>query len=623
MTTLPVQPPRTRRPEPDDSLNVWFIRLPILFAVGGVLLVLALMAIVLGWRGSYEGRILPGVSALGVSLGGMTEAQAQAALASRFSFPQSAVFTFRDGRDYWQFTAEELGVRYDPTETVAQALALGRGGDLIAETVEQTLIWLNGRALEPVVTYDQSAAVERLNAIAEQINQPAVEGMLAINGTEIVAVAGQVGRTLDVPATLAQLNSRLMTLTGGAEIALVIDETAPAAYGVELAEAKARAALSAPLTLTTDDGQGNPLGPWTISVDQIAQLLEVIVVENPDGTRVYDVGIDFSAFEDYLNTLAPGLATSPQDGRFRFNSATRELEIIQPPVGGRTLDVPATLRQLEQKAFSITDRTAPMSYTYIAPRYHERVTAAELGITELISESTTYFRGSGQNRRTNIAISAARFNGVIIPPGEEFSFNRLLGEITREAGYLDDNLIFGGRTIQGIGGGVCQTSTTAFRAAFYGGYTIIERNSHGYRVGYYEQNGQPPGLDAAIWQPERDFRFQNDTPYHLLIEVSIFPSDDALQFRFYSTHTGRIVEVETPRVANIVPALPDRFEVNRDLRPGEIVQVDYSADGADVNVTRRITYPDGTVRTDNIFTHYLPWGAIYQVAPGDPRLGSS
>jgi vancomycin resistance protein YoaR len=263
-----------------------------------------------------------------------------------------------------------------------------------------------------------------------------------------------------------------------------------------------------------------------------------------------------------------------------------------------------------------------MVYDYTPARYHDGVTAAELGITELIGEATTYYRGSQSNRRTNIAVSVSRFDGVIIGPGEEFSFNTLLGEISPEAGFLEDNLIFGGRTILGIGGGVCQVSTTAFRAAFYAGYTIIERNSHGYRVGYYEQNGQPPGLDAAIWQPERDFRFQNDTPYHLLIEVDIYPANDALQFRMYSTPTGRTVEVETPRVSNLVPPVPDRFEVNNDLRPGEILQVDYSAQGADVNVTRTITYPDGTVKKDNIFTHYLPWGAIYQVAPGDARLSS-
>jgi vancomycin resistance protein YoaR len=364
------------------------------------------------------------------------------------------------------------------------------------------------------------------------------------------------------------------------------------------------------------------IGPWTISADQIAASLRVEQTVGADGLRTYDVSVDFSGFAAYLRELAPGLLTAPQDGRFDFDETTRQIAVIQPSSGGRSLNVEATIARMEEQVFSTTDRSVAMVYDYTPARYHDGVTAAELGITELIGEATTYYRGSQANRRTNIAVSVSRFDGVTIGPGEEFSFNTLLGEISPEAGFLEDNLIFGGRTILGIGGGVCQVSTTAFRAAFYAGYTIIERNSHGYRVGYYEQNGQPPGLDAAIWQPERDFRFQNDTPYHLLIEVDIYPADDALQFRLYSTPTGRTVEVETPRVSNLVPPVPDRFEVNNDLRPGEILQVDYSAQGADVNVTRTITYPDGTVKKDNIFTHYLPWGAIYQVAPGDSRLSS-
>ena len=130
-------------------------------------------------------------------------------------------------------------------------------------------------------------------------------------------------------------------------------------------------------------------------------------------------------------------------------------------------------------------------------------------------------------------------------------------------------------------------------------------------------------MDAAIWQPERDFRFQNNTPYHILIETSIFPDQNALQFRFYSTRYFQ-VEVDEPIVKNIEPALPTLYEVNSDLQPGQAVQVDYSADGADVTVYRRVYDLSGELMMeDYAYTHYLPWAAIFEVAPGDSRLRSS
>jgi vancomycin resistance protein YoaR len=238
-----------------------------------------------------------------------------------------------------------------------------------------------------------------------------------------------------------------------------------------------------------------------------------------------------------------------------------------------------------------------------------------------VSEATTYFSGSSANRRTNIAVGVSHLNGVIVAPGEEFSFNYYLGDISYETGFVDGLVIVADRTEAGIGGGICQVSTTLFRTAFTGGYAITERNSHGYRVGYYELQNQPTGLDAAIWQPERDFKFQNNTPYHLLIEATIYPGDNALQFRFYSTRHWQ-TEIDDPIVRNREPAPAPRYVANRDLQPGQVSQVDYSAEGADVTIYRTVRDLQGNLVTEDfVYTHYLPWQAVYEVAPGDSRLG--
>jgi vancomycin resistance protein YoaR len=155
------------------------------------------------------------------------------------------------------------------------------------------------------------------------------------------------------------------------------------------------------------------------------------------------------------------------------------------------------------------------------------------------------------------------------------------------------------------------------------GFPITERNSHGYRVGFYEQNGSPPGLDAAIFQPTADFRFLNDTPYHLLLETSVFPGSDSIQFRFYSTNPGRQVVLEGPTIRDVVAAKPTVFVSNPEVAPGQQLYVDWAAEGADVTFTRRILDSTGAeIRTDTIYTHYLPWAAVVQVAPGDARLGA-
>jgi vancomycin resistance protein YoaR len=620
MSAHPPYPPS--RP-PTTSFGAWLVRLGLLSVTGFVLLVLVLMIFYAGFLLRHQDRIYPGVTAMGVDLSGMTMSEATVALAGQFEYGAGGVYTLRDGDTIWQVTASDLGVAFNLDETVAQAYAIGHERDIVFNVVEQAGAWFSGQDVAPVITYNQGVALDFLNTIASDINRPAQDASLSINGTQVTTSEGQIGRQMDVGATLRAIDSAILSQASSAEIPLVINETPPQVWSVEAPAERIRTALSAPVQLTANDETGQTLGTWTASVDQIASLLNVTLINNGDGTRSYDVSVNTSAFETYVNSLAQGLIASPRDGRFRFNPATAQLEVIQPATSGRTLNVEATLAQLEAGIFDAVNRTIPVVFDSQLARYHNQISAAELGITQLVSESTTYFMGSSANRRTNIAVSASKFDGVIIAPGEEFSFNTLLGDISLENGFVEGKVIFGGRTTSGIGGGVCQVSTTVFRAAFNGGFAITERNSHGYRVGYYELNNSDPGLDAAIWQPERDFKFQNNTPYHLLIETSFFPNESALQFRFYSTPYWR-AEIEPAIVKNLVPALPTQYEANAELQPGQSLQVDYSAEGADVTVYRNIYNMQGEmVREDYIYTHYLPWAAIFQVAPGDSRLNQS
>lgn len=617
MTTRSM-PPQTR----GFRINPWFIRLPILFITGAILTAVVLALFLFAFQIRYVERMMPGVYALSINLSGMTVDEAEIVLANEFEYGNNAIFTFRDGDQFWQMTAGDLGVQFNARQTAEEAFAIGHSGNIFSDLYRQSDAWLSGQVVSPIIAYDQNVALSELNAIAAEIDRDSFNAALSIEGTSVIVSEGQTGRELDVQATLNRLNEAILRFDTGAEIVLVINETPALVSSVSAIANEIETALSGSVTLTATDEFGNQLGPWAVSVEQIASLLTVSRIDNGDGTQSYDVDIDMGAFETYLYTLAPGLIAPARDGRFDYVPETGQLAVLEPATSGRVLNVQQTLERLEEGVFATENRVVPMAFDFTLPRYHNQITATELGITQLVAEATTYYTGSSQERRTNIAVGVSRMNGIIIGPGEEFSFNYYLGDISYENGFVDGLVIFGGRTVNGIGGGICQVSTTIFRAAFNGGLSITERNSHGYRVGYYELGGQPPGMDAAIWQPERDFRFQNNTPYHILIESNVYPGDNALQFRFYSTQHWR-VEVEEAIVRNQDPAPESRFISNSELSLGEIIQVDFAAEGADVTIYRNIYDLQGNLQfEDYAFTHYVPWQAVYEVAPGDSRLGS-
>jgi vancomycin resistance protein YoaR len=601
-------------------LNPWLVRLPLLLIAGLILLLVVLVLFFFAFQMRFAESIYPNVYALGLNLNGMTEQEAATALSSRFEYGSEAVFTFRDGDKFWQMSAADLGVRFDAQATAEMAFELGRSGNVLRDFTSQSEAWFGGFAISPVISYDQNIALAKLEEMAVEIDREAINASLSLTGMDVSVTEGQTGRRLDVPATLARLNEAIMRLDTGAEIPLVINENPALVSSVAASANQIETALSGPVTLTATDETGAQLGPWTISVEQIAELLTVSLINNGDGTQSYTVDIDMGAFENYLYNLAPGLIAPAVDGRFDYVPETGQLTVLQPAQSGRVLNVTETLRRLEEGVFTADNRLVPMAFDYTLPRYHNQVTAAELGITEQVAESTTYFTGSGANRRTNIAVGVSRMNGIIIGPGEEFSFNYYLGDISYENGFVDGLVIVADRTEAGIGGGICQVSTTVFRAAFTAGFAITERNSHGYRVGYYELQGQPAGMDAAIWQPERDFKFQNNTPHHILIEATMYSGDNAMQVRFYSTKHWQ-VEIDEPIIRNNEAPPQARFVSNTDLQLGEILQVDYAAEGADVTVYRTVSDLQGTVVVeDYVYTHYLPWQAIYEVAPSDSRL---
>jgi len=249
----------------------------------------------------------------------------------------------------------------------------------------------------------------------------------------------------------------------------------------------------------------------------------------------------------------------------------------------------------------------------------DAMTGEQLGITELVQATTSYFRGSSAERVQNIKAASAKFHGLMVAPGETFSMATAIGDITLDNGFAEALIIAGGQTIKGVGGGVCQVSTTLFRNVFFGGFPIVERYAHAYRVGYYEQtaNGRDnslAGLDATVFVPIVDFKFVNDTPYWLLMETYV--NGYSLTWKFYSTSDGRSVSWTTSGTTNTVPPPDPIYRENPDLPKGEIKQVDWAAEGADVSITRTVNRGGSEYFSDQINTHYEAWANAYDYGPG-------
>jgi len=569
----------------------------------------SLAVLVYEWR--HQDRIYLGVTVLGLDLSGLELDEAMALLDRHFNPYQGEQLTLRYGQQSWQVSASDVGVSLDAAATAVSAYAVGRGATLWDNLQEQAAALRYGYVVEPVLKFDAGVATVFLSQIAQEVNRPVRNANLTVRGLQVEVTPSQMGLEVDLAATRQLLYERIASFSGG-EVELVVREKPPLIADVSEAQALVQTMIGSPLVLTPDfEAQGELVGdltPWILGQETISDMLITRQVKDDDGKVRLEVKLDQRKLSAYVEDLARQIERPPENARFDFDETTGSLTPIVPSREGRTLDIAETMRLINTQV-ATANREIILPILAVRPQVSDD-DGPNLGIKELVSEGVTYFRGSSAGRIQNIQIAASKFHGLVIPPGETFSFNEHLGEVSAETGYEESLIIFGDRTTVGIGGGVCQVSTTAFRAAFWGGYRIIERTPHGFRVRWYEP---PVGLDATVYPPHVDFKFLNDTPYHLLIETEVDQQAGKLSFRFYSTKTGRTVEMEGPFEENVVPHGPPIYEEDPTLPKGTTKQVEWARDGVDVTIYRIIKEGDKVVSREKFFSRYRPWQDVYLV----------
>ena len=579
----------------------------------GLLISLATTVVLLGagailWQQHYSGRVIPGVWVAGVPLQGMTAAEAEAALGQAWATVGPRHLTLRDGDRQWVLPLEELGITWNLQATVNAAMAVGRSGSFTADWLTRLRAMQQSLAIPAAWSFDEARANLTLRRLAKEIDTPARSATFDLAGVTPRSTPGSTGRELDVLATLQQLRAAVQN--GLPEtMDLAIRTTAPAVAEGEAARQRAEAILSRQVTVTFDEDGLHQA--WSLSRETVAQALKPRQETGTDGVVRWALDIKPDPLAEWVAGIARAVDRPLLEGRVRVDPATLTASIRIPSQSGRQVDTAEALKRvLAALEGGPTTVQLPVRVTkpYLTPEL-----VASWGRLNLLSEGTSSFRGSDPARTQNIVVGTSRFPGVVVPPGATFSFNSYLGPITAAEGWAEAYVIVGDRTELGAGGGICQVATTAFRAAFFGGFPIVERYPHTYRVAWYEP---PVGLDATVFTPDVDMRFKNDLPFPIIIDSSADSRTGALSFRFYGPgQLGRTVELEGPYLDNQVKAPPPIYEDDPTLAPGQVVQVDSAHDGVRATVYRIIKQNGQVVARERFVSNYEPWPARFKRGP--------
>lgn len=367
----------------------------------------------------------------------------------------------------------------------------------------------------------------------------------------------------------------------------------------------------------------NLIAKQTISLGKSENFLSNISIISQAYFDGLNLQPSYHYSEDELSKILAPLIESvnkePVDALFNFENG--RVLVFKPSEEGKEVDVEKVKKdltsqfekilspsqtRLKQKpqeiVIPITIKTLPPKVTTDKANY--------LGIKELIGAGTSLFQYSVQSRIFNITLAAGKINGLLIAPNEEFSFAKALGDVSAFTGYQQAYIIQNGRTILGDGGGVCQVSTTFFRAILNAGLPITERHAHAYRVSYYEQDSLP-GLDATVYVPAIDLKFKNDTNNYILLQTQINSELQQLSVFLYGASDGRSVVLTQPIIANRVPPPPDLYQDDPTLPKGVVKQVDFKAEGSRVSFTRTIMKNGKKIISENFISNYAPWQSIF------------
>lgn len=531
-------------------------------------------------------------------MGGMDPASAKALLTERINEPLILAL----GNNYYQETFADLGLEYDLDKAVEKASDAGKE-NFISSAIQlfKSPFYKQEVVLETRI--DQEKYQKFTARLRADIDQDVQTSYVEAKEGQLKFVEGKDGLVVDQTALDITFRQKLAAFQGGVvKIPVAFVSAGLKEPDGQLAVGEARKFLGRKITISFGEKT------WILGDSQIIPMLTF------SKNGALKIALDEAKVSKYVTQIAQEVNQDTQEPKLTIENG--KAQVFKPSQDGLKLDQEKTKKELT--LLLITDQKSD-SLTLSVLREEARVKTEEindLGIKEIVGRGASNFAGSSAERIFNIELASSKINGTLVAPNDTFSFNRVIGDISAATGYKTAYIIERGRTLFGAGGGVCQVSTTAFRAALYSGLPLVERHTHAYRVRYYEQAGHPVGLDATIYTPSVDFKFKNDTQNWILITTEVNRKLATLTFEFWGTKDGRTVEISKPQVSGLVKPPDPLYEDDPTLPKGVTKQADFAAWGAYVKVKRKVVRDGQDLISEEIISRYRPWQAVFKVGTG-------
>lgn len=560
-----------------------------------------------------EGAFYPGTMVGDLNIAELDHGQALALMKAHYAdFENTAVdFTFE--KQNWNASLHQLGFAIDYEGTLAAAWQHGRDSGRLSQ-FKAVMIQPETQSYPVLFTVDNEQLNAYLKDIGSQIVGAAHDASLYLDADQVRIQPNEDGRALDIDA--AAIATQRAVQSAKRQTVQLTAQPVVSQITAEMLEPKrqlAQTMINGRVDIRTGDDV------WNVPQSTLRQALVL-----PERGVLVDPTFDEKVIGDALAEMAKAVETSPVDAVLGWDDG---LVVVTPDVRGRTLDIPATVQAVIAAAKTRDQRQADAQY--IESLAEVRADNLDsLGITGLIATGDSNFEGSAWERAENVRVSAGHLNHTLIKPGGVYSFNESIGPITLENGFVQGKIIQGSRIVEDIGGGACQASTTVFRAALKAGLPI-DHEYHTFRLAMYEHDGWPPGLDAAIFQPEdpndwaTDLYFTNITDHWMLVEFVI--DDTHAYCHIYGAPLGWDVSIDVPYISE--PKKPEKPIETEDpkLARDERVQVGWPSDGYDVQAIRTITKNGEIVQHEDLpnpwefWSFFKPQREEWLIGPGTKR----
>lgn len=500
----------------------------IIVAISAVVVVAGLLATPL----VFAERIMPGVSLGELTLSGITDEDLPGVIETFAKDLKRQSITISVHGQQKPFLLEQMGVSVNQPKTL-----------ISIKEASQRVLWPTATHVTPVLNIDESIARIALHqAFASQLNLPKNASLTLLPNDKFTLVPSTSGEQVDTITLAEDIRRQVNEQKNGSVDAIIIMAQAPV-QDTEIGEAQrvAEEMLKEGFTLQLAD-QEFVIKPFTIK--RVLEFTEQLENEHPQNA-ILGARLQAQGLKDYITTtLASDINRAPVNARFEIIDG--KVAQFAVPTDGQTINSEVTVLNINA-ALAQGQRRAEIAVDITKPDITDTQDIEKLGVTTLLASGESDFRGSPKNRTQNINVGASRYHGVLLPPNTEFSFLQHLGPVDAEHGFKQELVIKQNVTIPEFGGGLCQVSSTIFRAAVNSGLKVTERRNHSYAVRYYGT----PGFDATIYPPYTDLRFLNNTPAYILIQTKI--EGTKLVFEFWGTNDNRTVAVDGPHPYNRQP----------------------------------------------------------------------